>query len=176
MLEIIGLVVLAVIASILIAAALKPNTFRVLRKTDVKASPDAIFAFINDFHKWGAWSPWEKLDPTMERTFSGAEAGKGAVYAWNGNGKAGAGSMEIRDTNSPSRLTLALNFTKPFKNNCVVDFTLEPQGDSTVVTWVMVGPMPFVSKIMHVLINMDKMIGKDFEAGLANLKALTEKA
>ena len=176
MLEIIGLVVVAVIAGILVAAALKPNTFRVQRKVSINASPDTIFAFINDLHKWTSWSPFEKLDPAMERTFIGAEAGKGAFYAWSGNNRAGAGSMEITDTSPPLRVTMALNFTRPFKNNCIVDFTLEPESDSTVVTWAMTGPTPFVSKIMHVMINMDKMIGKEFEAGLTNLKALAEKA
>ncbi len=175
MLQIIGLVVLAAVVGILIAAALKPDNFRVQRQASIKASPDTIFPFINDLHKWTAWSPFEKLDPVMKRAFSGAEAGKGAVYAWDGNSRAGTGSMEITDTSPPSRLTMALNFTKPFKNNCVVDFTLEPQGDSTVVTWAMVGPTPFVSKIVHVLVNMDKMIGKSFDEGLANLKAVVEK-
>lgn len=176
MLKIIAITLLGAIIIILILAALKPNTFRVRRQASIKAPPGTIFAFLNDFHKWGAWSPWEKLDPAMERTFSGAETGKGALYAWNSRGKAGVGSMEITDTNAPSKLTLALNFIKPFKNSCVVDFTLEPQGDSTTVAWDMEGPTPFVAKIMHVLFNMDKMVGKDFERGLANLKTVSENA
>ncbi len=175
MFAIIALVALGAIAVILILAAMKPNTFRVQRQANIKAPPEAIFAYLSDFHKWGAWSPWEKLDPAMERTFSGAAAGKGAVYAWSGNNKAGAGSMEITETNAPARLVLALNFTKPFKANNVVDFTLEPEGDSTKVTWAMQGAVPFVFKVMHVLMNMDKMVGKDYEAGLANLKALAER-
>jgi len=176
MFTIIALVALGAIAVILILAAMKPNTFRVQRQANIKASPETIFAFLNDFHKWRAWSPWEKLDPAMERTFSGAAAGKGAVYAWNGNNKAGAGSMEITEANPPARLVLALNFLKPFKASNVVEFSLEPQGDSTSLTWAMTGAVPFMFKIMHVLMNMDKMVGKDFEAGLANLKAVTEKS
>ncbi|HEV8269019.1 MAG TPA: SRPBCC family protein, partial [Thermoanaerobaculia bacterium] len=130
-----------------------------------------------DFHKWEAWSPWEKIDPTMKRDIGGAPSGKGAVYAWEGKGKAGAGRMEITDV-SPSKVSIKLDFLKPMKSSNTVDFTLRPQNDpapATNVTWEMNGPMLFAGKVMSLFFDMDKMVGKDFEAGLANLKAAAEK-
>jgi len=140
-------VVLAIaIAIVLILAATKPNNFSIERATTIKAPPERIFPLINDFHQWGTWSPWENKDPAMKRTFDGAASGKGAVYAWDGNKNVGSGRMEILDTTVP-----------------------------TNVSWLMHGPAPFMSKMMQVFINLDHMIGKDFEIGLANLKRLTEK-
>ncbi len=128
-----------------------------------------------DFRQWPAWSPWEKLDPDMKRTLSGAASGTGATYAWEGSSKVGAGRMEIKEVNAPSKVTIQLDFIKPFEGHNVTDFTLAPRGDATEVTWLMRGPAPFVSKLMGLFVDMDKMIGKDFEAGLANLKAASEK-
>jgi hypothetical protein len=170
------LIVLAIlIVIILIIAATKPDTFSVERSTTIKATPEKIFPLLNDFHHWPAWSPWEKLDPAMTRTYSGAPAGQGAVYAWKGNSKVGEGRMEILESAPSSKITIKLDFIKPFEGHDITVYTLEPQGDSTKVTWSMNGPMPFVSKIMCVFMSMDKMIGKDFESGLANLKSLAEK-
>jgi uncharacterized protein YndB with AHSA1/START domain len=182
MFEIIAIiaVVLAIaIAVVLILAATKPNTFSVQRATTVKAPPEKIFSLINDFHQWGTWSPWEKKDPAMKRSFSGAASGKGAVYGWDGNKNVGSGRMEILDASLPSKIVIKLDFFKPFEGHNTAEFTMLPQGDATNVTtnvsWIMHGPASFMSKVMQVFMNMDKMIGKDFEAGLANLKGLTEK-
>jgi hypothetical protein len=182
MFEIIAIiaVVLAIaIAIVLILAATKPDTFSVQRAAVVKAPPEKIFPLINNFHQWGSWSPWENKDPAMKRSFSGAESGKGAVYAWDGNKNVGSGRMEILDASSPSKIVIKLDFFKPFEGHNTAEFTMLPQGDATnsgtTVTWAMYGPAPLMSKVMQVFMNLDKMIGKDFEAGLLNLKKLTEK-
>jgi uncharacterized protein YndB with AHSA1/START domain len=176
---IIAVVLAIVIAIVLILAATKPNTFSVQRATTVKALPERIFPLINDFHQWGSWSPYENKDPAMKRSFSGAADGKGAVYGWEGNKNVGSGRMEILDTSEPSKIVIKLDFFTPFEGHNTAEFTMLPQGDATNlttnVTWMMHGPAPFMSKVMQVFINLDNMIGKDFEIGLANLKRLTEK-
>ena len=177
MLETIAIIVVTVvvlIAGLLGFAATRPDTFRVQRATSIKAPPEKIFALINDFHSFGSWSPYEKLDPAMRRAHSGAANGKGAVYEWEGNNKAGKGRMEIAESSPPSRVTINLDFVKPFEAHNIVEFTLEPKGDATNVTWAMHGRSPYMSKVMSVFFNMDAMIGKDFEAGLANLKTIAE--
>ena len=178
MFEIIAIVavVLAIaVAVVLILAATKPDTFSVRRAATVRAPPERIFPLINDFHQWGSWSPWEHKDPAMKRTYSGADSGKGAVYACDGNKNVGSGRMEILEASPPSKIVIKLDFFAPFEAHNTAEFTMLPQGDATNLTWVMHGPLVFMAKVMHVFINMDKMIGKDFEAGLANLKKLTEK-
>jgi uncharacterized protein YndB with AHSA1/START domain len=182
MFEIIAIIaaVLAIaIAIVLILAATKPDTFRVQRATTVKAPPEKIFPLINDFHQWGTWSPYENKDPAMKRSYSGAASGKGAAYAWDGNKSVGSGRMEILDTSAPSKIVIKLDFFTPFEGHNTAEFTMLPQGDATNmttnVTWLMHGPSPFMGKIMHVFINMDRMVGKDFEIGLANLKKITER-
>jgi uncharacterized protein YndB with AHSA1/START domain len=167
--------IVVLIAVILIFAATKPDTFNVQRAASIKAPPEKIFAVLNDFQKWSTWSPWEKKDPAMKRTFSAATSGKGAKYAWEGNKEVGKGSMEIAESLPPSRLSIKLDFIEPFEGHNIVEFKLEPKGDSTNVSWTMHGPMPFISKVISVFCSMDSMIGKDFEAGLANLKAVAEK-
>jgi uncharacterized protein YndB with AHSA1/START domain len=175
MLKKIAIVVAVIIAGVLILAATKPDTFRVERSASIKAPPEKIFAILNDFQKWGSWSPWEKKDPTMKRTFGATTSGKGAQYAWEGNKDVGKGSMEITESSPSSRLTIKLDFIEPFEGHNIVDFTLAPKSDSTSVNWTIHGPMPFISKVISVFCSMDSMIGKDFEAGLANLKAAAEK-
>ena len=175
MLKIILIVIVVLIAGVLGFAATKPDTFSVQRSTSIKAPPEKIFAVINDFHRWPDWSPWEKLDPAMKRTQSGAASGKGAIYEWDGNSKAGAGRMEIIESTPASKLGIQLDFIKPFEGHNIAEFSLTPEADATRVSWVMHGPTPFVSKVMQVFVSMDTLIGKDFEEGLANLKALTEK-
>ncbi|MGA7489083.1 MAG: SRPBCC family protein [Xanthobacteraceae bacterium] len=170
-----GLVVVVIAGAVLVLAATKPDTFRVERTASIKAPPEKIFAFLDDFHRYPAWSPYEKLDPAMKRTYSGAGNGKGAVYAWESNGKAGVGRMEIAQASSPSKVAINLDFVKPFEARNIVEFTLEPNGESTNVTWAMHGASPFLAKVMHVFFDMDSMVGKDFETGLANLKALAER-
>jgi hypothetical protein len=178
MFEVIAIIaaVLAIaIAAILILAASKPNTFSVERAISVKAPPEKIFPLINDFHQWVSWSPYENKDPAMKRSYSGAESGKGAVYGWEGNSNVGSGRMEILETSAPSKILIKLDFFKPFEGHNTAEFTMLPQGDATNLNWVMRGPAPFISKLMQVFMNLDHMIGKDFEVGLANLKRLTEK-
>jgi len=174
LLKTIAIVVVVAIAAILGYAMTMPDNFRVQRTTSIKAPPEKIFPLINDFHRWGSWSPWEKMDPEMKRTYSGAASGKGAAYAWQGNSKVGEGRMEIADTSPPSKVTIKLDFMKPFEAHNTAEFTLEPKGDSTNVTWAMYGPSEFITKVMGVFVSMDKMIGKDFETGLANLKTVAE--
>lgn len=169
---ILGIVVLAIVV-VLVLAAMKPDVFGLERSAQIKAPPDRIFGLINDFHRWAAWSPWEKMDPAMQRTFSGEPSGKGAVYAWKGNKKVGEGRMEILES-SPSRIVIQLDFVAPFEAHNTAEFTLTPAAGETVVNWSMQGSTPFVGKIMHVFMNMDRMVGKDFETGLANMKAQTE--
>ena len=169
-------VVLAVaIAAILILASTKPDTFRIERSAVINAPAEKIFSVLSDFHQWGGWSPWETKDPDMKRNFSGAERGRGAVYGWEGDKNVGTGRMEILEANAPSKLAIKLDFFKPFEAHNTAEFTMLPQGNATNVHWVMHGPATFMSKVMGVFMNFDKMVGKDFEAGLANLKKLTEK-
>src|SRR6266478_6911702 len=172
---IIAIVLVVVIAIILILAATKQNTFSVQRATIVKAPPERIFPLINDFHQWGTWSPYENKDPAMKRSYSGAASGQGAVYAWEGNKNVGSGRMEILEAAAPSKIVIKLDFFKPFEGHNTAEFTMLPQGDATNLTWVMHGPAVFMSRLMQVFINLDNMIGKDFEVGLANLKKLAEK-
>ena len=176
MIKAILIVVVTLIAGVLIFAATKPDTFRVVRSTTIKAPADKVFPLINDFRNWGSWSPYEKKDPAMKRTFGATTSGKGAAYAWDGNKEIGQGSMEITEASASSEVRLKLDFAKPFEAHNIVDFTLKPEGDATRVTWAMHGPAPFFSKLMQVFFNMDTMVGADFEAGLANLKAIAEKS
>ena len=171
----IALAILVLIAVILGYAATKPDTFRVERTTSIKASPEKIFPLISDFRQWTAWSPWEKKDPAMKRTHSGAPAGKGAAYAWEGNSEVGAGRMEIVESTPTSKVGIKLDFIKPFEGHNVADFNLVPKGETTNVTWTMSGPRPFIAKVMSVFMDIDTMIGKDFEVGLANMKNVAEK-
>jgi hypothetical protein len=157
--------VVVLIAAVLILAARRPDSFRVERATSIGSPPDRIFPLINDFKHWSSWSPYEKKDPAMKRTFAGEHSGKGAVYEWDGNAQVGKGRIEIIAASAPSRLTIKLD----------MNFTLEPRGAATQLTWAMRGTCScFMGKLMGLLLNTDKMIGKDFEVGLANLKALAE--
>jgi len=175
MLKKIALAIVVLIAALLIYAATRPDTFRVERTASMKAPPEKVYAVLSDFQKWGAWSPWEKKDPAMKRTFGSTTSGNGAKYAWEGNSEVGKGSMEIVETAPPSRLKLRLDFSEPFEAHNIVEYTLTPQGETTNVNWVLHGPMPYISKVISIFCDMDAMIGKDFEAGLANLKAVVEK-
>ena len=163
------------IAAILIFAATRPDGFSVQRATSISAPPDKIFPFINDFSRWRSWSPYESKDPAMKRTVSGAASGKGAVYEWDGNSQVGKGRIEITDASAPARVTIKLDMIKPMEGHNIVNFTLEPNGGATHVTWAMRGTCAYMAKVMGLFCDMDRMIGKDFEIGLANLKALAEK-
>jgi uncharacterized protein YndB with AHSA1/START domain len=150
------------------------DTFRIARSTTISAPPERIALHIQDFHAWEKWSPYEKLDPQMKKTFSGAERGVGASYAWEGNSKAGAGSMGITEA-TPQKISIALHFTKPMQSENTAVFEFEPDGAGTRVTWTMIGPKTLLTKVMGVFMNMDKMIGRAFEEGLGKLKDLVEK-
>lgn len=176
MLLIAVLVVLAAVAGLAAYAATLPDAFTVQRSTVVSAPPDRIFPYLDDFHRWSGWSPWEKLDPGLQRTFSGAPSGQGAVYAWLGNKKVGQGRMEILEADSRRRLRIKLDFIKPFEASSDTLFSLHPEAGGTRVTWAMTGNRPFLHKLIGVFMNMDRMVGGDFERGLASLKALAESA
>lgn len=168
-----ALVIAVALISFLIYASTRPDTFRYARTTTINARPEAIFPLINNYNNWPQWSPYEHRDPNMKRTFEGPIAGVGAIYKWNGNKNVGSGRMETIDT-APNRITVKLDFYAPFKANNIAEFTLEPRGAGTEVTWAMRGPVPLIGKVMGLLIDCDKMCGKDFEAGLASMKAVAE--
>ncbi len=168
------IVIAALIAAALAGIAMKPNTFRISRSTVINAPAAAIYPHVADFHKWQGWSPWEELDPGMNRTFSGAESGAGAAYAWEGNKKVGSGHMLITAASPQNGVSLNLEFLRPMKASNVTEINFTAQGDATHVDWVMHGPQPFMSKLFGTFMNIDKMVGADFERGLAKLKAAAE--
>jgi len=172
---IIAIVLVVAIVAVLIIAAAKPDRFSVQRAATINAPADKVFPLIADFHEWRKWSPWENRDPALKRTYSGAERGKGAIYAWEGNRNVGSGRMEILEANSPSLVKIQLDFLKPFEAHNIAEFTMLPQGNATQLNWLMHGPAPFMSKVMQVFMSFDRMIGKDFEAGLAKIKSVSEK-
>jgi hypothetical protein len=173
-LAIIGVVVAVAIAGILLYAATKPDSFRVQRVVLINAPSDKVFPLINDIKAWTAWSPHEKKDPAMKGSYGAVTAGKGATYAWEGDKNVGQGSMEMIES-SPQKVVIKLDFLKPFEAHNIGEFILEPKGDSTSVTWAIYGPSPFMSKVIGTFMNIDDMIGRDFEKGLADLKAAAEK-
>lgn len=180
MLKVIATVLVVAIVGFLAAAAMQPDEFRVQRTASIKAPPEKIFALINHLPSWRLWSPYEKKDPDMQRQFSGPESGPGAAYAWSGDKNIGKGSMKITavtepSNNEPSKIDLDLMFIEPFNAHNFVEFGLVPKGDSTEVSWSMRGPQPFISKVMCLIFNMDRMVGSDFETGLTDLKTLAEK-
>lgn len=166
-------VVVIVIAALLAYVMTRPDSFRVERSAVIHAHADKVHRLVSDFHEWSRWSPWEKLDPAMQRTHSGAQDGRGAIYEWSGNKKAGAGRMEITES-TPSNVTIKLDFIKPFEGHNITEFQIRPDGDATQVNWIMHGPATFATKMMSAFFNLDRMIGKDFEEGLANLKRAAE--
>jgi len=168
------IMLLVVLAALLLYVTTKPDTFRIQRSATIKAPPEKIFPLINDFHRWVSWSPYEKKDPTMKRTYSGAADGKDSVYEWDGDQNVGQGRMEIIESTPPSKIAIKLDFMKPFEAHNIAEFTLQRGAETTDVTWAMQGPLSYAAKIIHLFFDMDRMVGKDFEAGLANLKALAE--
>jgi uncharacterized protein YndB with AHSA1/START domain len=174
MLKIILIVVVVLLAIVLIYAATKPDTLHVERTIDIKASPEKLFPLINDFQQWGAWSPYNK-DPAMKKTYSGSASGKGAIYAWEGNKEVGQGEITIVDSTPPREIVMALHMIKPFEGHNHVVFSLDAKGDATTVTWTLEDKHTYFMKVMSLFLNLDKMIGGDFETGLARLKAIAEK-
>lgn len=175
MFKVIGLIVLAAIVVVLVLAAIKPDAFVVQRSININAPPDKVFALVSDFKRWPEWSPWERRDPAMTRTLGAITAGTGATYAWEGNKEVGQGRMEITQAIAPTKVSIALTFIKPFAANNLTDFDLSSEGGQTKINWAMRGDSPYVAKVMQVFVSMDKMVGKDFESGLAQLKVLAEK-
>lgn len=174
MLKLIVIAVIVLLAIVLIYAANRPDTIHVVRSIDIKATPEKIFPLINDFHQWSDWTPYNK-DPAMKKTYSGSASGKGAMYAWEGNKEVGQGEIAITGSTPSSEVALDLHMIKPFEARNAVVFSLSKAGDSTRVKWSLVGTQNFMSKFMGLIFNMDKMIGGDFEVGLARLKAVAER-
>jgi uncharacterized protein YndB with AHSA1/START domain len=170
---VLGVIALA-IAALLIYAATQPDTFSIQRSASIAAPPERLFALISDVKAFNTWNPFASKDPAIQLGYEGAASGVGAAYTWQSN-EVGAGRMEIIEAVAPSRLAMRLAFTKPFATTNRVEFTLQPQGTQTQVTWAMTGPMPYLSKLICTFVSMEGMVGPDFEAGLANLKAAAEK-
>jgi hypothetical protein len=154
--------------------ATRPSEYRVARTVTMAVPASAAFAQVNDFHRWGAWNPWAKLDPAMKQTYEGAPAGPGAVYTWAGNTQVGAGRMTMTESRPNELVRINLEFLKPFAATSIAEFTFRPEGDRTAVTWSMVGQANFIAKIVHLFVDMDTMIGGNFERGLADLKSIVE--
>ncbi len=169
------LIALAVVILLFVGVvAMRPADFRITRSTNIAAPPGVAFAQVNDFHNWKAWSPWAKLDPEMKETFEGQSSGTGAIYAWEGNNKVGQGRMTILDSHPGDQIRIKLEFIKPFAATNTAEFTFKPEGDGTSVTWSMFGKNAFMAKAFGLFMNMDKMVGGDFEKGLAQMKTVAE--
>jgi hypothetical protein len=166
--------VAVVIVIFVVVVALQPADFRIVRSATMSAPAPAVFAQVNDFHKWEAWSPWAKLDPAMKQTYEGAPAGTGAIYTWAGNSKVGEGRMTLTESHPSDLIAIKLEFLKPFAAVNTSEFTFKPEGNQTSVTWSMAGRKNFISKGFCLFMSMDKMVGGDFEKGLAQLKAIVE--
>lgn len=170
----IGLVFVAIVVAVLLLAASRPDQFAVERRIVVRAPAEKIVPLVSDFRRWAEWSPWEKLDPAMKRTFGGPAAGVGSTYAWQGNKDVGSGRMEVKSVTA-DKVSIQLDFLDPFEAHNTADFLLAPKDGGTEVRWVMSGPAPFVTKLMDMVVGMDSMVGPDFERGLAQLKVAAEK-
>lgn len=170
-----ALLALAVLMVVfLLIVAMRPADFRVTRSTTISAPPATVFAQVNDFHKWDAWSPWAKLDPACRNTFEGAAAGQGAIFAWDGNKQVGAGRMTMTESRPNDLIRISLEFLKPFQASNTAEFTFKPEGPQTTVTWSMFGKNNFMSKAVGLFMDCDKMVGDQFENGLANMKSIVE--
>lgn len=172
----IALVAVAAIGALLAYAATRPDTFRVERSASVQTTPEKLYPLINDMQQFNTWNPFNRKDPAMQGSYSGPTAGPGAAFAFQGNKDVGKGSLRIVQSQSPKEVTMELHMVEPFEGRNTVVFSLVPRGAGTEVTWAMHGPAPFVSKLIGVFFDMDRMIGRDFEDGLTALKARAEKA
>ena len=171
--DLVMLILAAVVVALVAFVMTRPNTFRVTRRTKIRAGCETVRALVDDFRNWAQWSPWEKLDPDMEKTFEGPHEGEGAIYRWNGKGKAGMGCMKIVEA-TPTVTIIRLEFQKPFQAQHMTEFLFEPEDGGCEVTWAMYGDNTLFSKLMSLFTSMDKMVGPDFENGLANLKRIPE--
>lgn len=174
MLKYVAMILGVGVIALLIVAAMQPPTYHVERSTTIAAAPEKIQVLVTDFHKWSKWSPWASLDPNMKVTYAGAASGPGAVYEWQGNRKVGKGRMEIL-ASQPTETEIKLDFLQPFESHNKTNFILEPQGQITRVTWTLDGPNTFTSKLVGIFVSMDRMVGKDFDTGLVNLKTTAER-
>jgi uncharacterized protein YndB with AHSA1/START domain len=165
-----------IVGAFVVIVALQPSDFRIVRSSTIAAPPATVFAQVNDFHKWEAWSPWAKLDPAAKSSFDGPAAGKGATFRWAGNEEVGEGSMTITESRPSDLIRIKLEFLKPFAATNTAEFTFKPEGNQTVVTWSMFGTNNFIAKAFCLFINMDKMVGGQFEKGLASMKSVAEAA
>lgn len=175
MLKKVALGLVAVLVVLVVVISLRPDTFSVQRSATIAAPADKVYPHIANFHAWEAWSPWAKKDPAMKTTYTGPDSGVGARYAWSGNKDVGSGSMAITEATAPAKVVIDLHFLEPFEGKNLTTFTLQPDGAGTKVTWQMAGPMNFGSKAAGLFMDMDKMIGDDFDKGLATLKGVVEK-
>lgn len=166
----------ALIVIFLIVVALQPADYKVARSTSIAAAPDAVFAHINDLHKFQAWSPWAKVDPNCQYTFEGPPTGAGSAFAWTGNSAVGAGKMTIVESRPHELVRAHLDFFKPFAGVGEAEYTVKREGAQTVATWTMTGKKIFITKAIGLFVSMDKMLGPQFEAGLANLKSIAESS
>jgi len=167
-----ALAIIAILFFVLLVG--RPDEFKVVRSATIAAPPPTVFEQVNDFHKWDAWSPWAKLDPACKNTFDGAAAGKGAIFAWDGNNKVGAGRMTVTESQPAEAIRINLEFLRPFKATNIAEFVFRPHGTGTEVTWNMFGKNNLLSKVFGLFVDCEKMVGKDFEKGLASLKVITE--
>jgi Polyketide cyclase / dehydrase and lipid transport len=165
-----------IVAGALVVVATRPTEFRVTRTARIAAPPAAVFAQVNDFRKWDAWNPWAKIDPAMKQSYEGSPAGVGAVYTWIGNSQVGEGRMTLTESRPNELIRIKMEFFKPFAATSSAEFSFKPEGDQTVVTWGMEGRNNFMAKAVHLVMNMDRMIGGQFEKGLAQMKAVAEAA
>jgi uncharacterized protein YndB with AHSA1/START domain len=166
----------AVVVVFVVVVAIQPSEFRITRTATISAPAPAVFAQVNDFHNWETWSPWAKLDPAAKTTFEGQSAGTGAIFRWAGNKEVGEGSMTITESHPPDLIRIKLEFLKPFAATNTTEFTFTPEGNQTAVTWSMAGKNNFIAKAICLFLNMDKMVGGQFEKGLVNMKSVVEAA
>ena len=176
MLKTILIALAVIVVVIVIIVALQSSLFRIARSTTISAPPPAVFAQVNDFHKWEAWNPWGRIDPAMKQSYEGTPVGTGAIYTWTGNNEVGEGRMTITDSRPSELIRIKLEFFKPLAATHTAEFTFKPEGNQTVVTWAMFGEKNFMAKAIHLFMNMDKMIGGQFEKGLADMKSIVEGA
>jgi hypothetical protein len=163
-----------IVVGFVVVVAMRPSEYRVARTASIAAPAPAVFAQVNDFHKWTAWNPWARLDPGMKQTYEGSAAGTGAIYTWAGNKEVGEGRMTVIESRPSNLVRIKLEFFKPFASTSTAEFTLEPEGDRTTVTWSMAGNVNFIAKVVHLFMDMDAMIGGNFEKGLAHMKSVVE--
>jgi hypothetical protein len=166
----------AVVAVLAVVIAMRPAAFRIARSATITAPPSAVFEEVNDLRRWEAWSPWAKIDPACKMTYDGAPSGVGAIMSWAGNSKVGEGRMTITDSRPDQRIRIKLDFFRPFKANNIAEFTFTPQVDQTAVTWTMTGERNFMCKGFSLICDIDEMVGKDFEKGLAQLNAVVQSS